>query len=102
MKWKRSKKSTNEVTRRPEDGKRTDKNESEISNEHISENMDLFQMDDESDIDIDDVDSDSNDEHLMTMDNISKTHSDLLRMTASDFPINQYNSLLQAGPVSTT
>ncbi|CAC5412619.1 HLXB9 [Mytilus coruscus] len=102
MKWKRSKKSTNEVTRRPEDGKRTDKNESEISNEHISENMDLFQMDDESDIDIDDVDSDSNDEHLMTMDKISKTHSDLLRMTASDFPINQYNSLLQTGPVSTS
>jgi hypothetical protein len=67
----------------------------------VSDNVDLFQMDDDSDIDIDDVDSDSNDENIMTIEGVSKTHADLLCMNQSEFTPNQYN-MLQPRQVSTS
>jgi hypothetical protein len=102
MKWKRSKKSPQEHQRRPGEDKRTDNDiSSDRLQSNVSDNVDLFQMDDDSDIDIDDVDSDSNDENIMTIEGVSKTHADLLCMNQSEFTPNQYN-MLQPRQVSTS
>lgn len=101
MKWKRSKKSSSDVQRRPDGDKRSDTtNETNSQNtSNDNENVELYEMDDESDIDIDDIDSDSNDEKMMTMDNIANTQSDLLRMPESEF---RFNNLLPQGHVQTS